>query len=150
MCSHSASYPQSIVAFFTVITYNSISFWRTHMKRWEDRIAKIKKTISEIQAQEAHEAHLKGAFVIDVRSLHEFNINHIEGSIHLGRDFLEFKIEEIVPNAENMIIVTCGGGLRSLFAAESLFNLGYTNVHSLLGGVKSWEAHNLPMHTTSN
>ena len=79
-----------------------------------------------------------------MRTLVEFQEQHIKNCIYLGRDFLEFKIEEVIPNTEQKIITACGGGFRSLFAAESLKNLGYNEVYNMAGGFRAWKAEGNP------
>ena len=44
------------------------------------------------------------------------------------RGFLELRVEEEVPEADTTVLVMCAGGVRSLFAAEGLQNLGYEDV----------------------
>ena len=84
------------------------------------------------------------AIIIDVRTLEEHNEKHIKNCIYLGRDFLEFKIEKHILNPDQVIIAACGGGLRSLFAAESLTKLGYNKVYNMAGGFRAWEVAKLP------
>ena len=41
-------------------------------------------------------------------------------------------------------ILYCAGGVRSLFAAQTLEQLGYTNVASMSGGFQAWKSAGLP------
>ena len=41
-------------------------------------------------------------------------------------------------------ILYCAGGVRSLFAAQTLEQLGYTNVASMTGGFQAWKSAGLP------
>lgn len=115
-----------------------------NMPSYEDRINELRKYISELGAQEAHTMQQAGAIIIDVRTRAEYDTLHIKDAIYLGRDFLEFKIAEIAPNSNTKIILACGGGSRSLFAAESLISLGYNQVYNLQGGFKAWHQNDLP------
>ena len=114
------------------------------MTKCEQRIAELKDIIPEISVTEAHEMQQANAIIIDVRTLEEHNEKHIKNCIHLGRDFLEFKIEKHISNPDQVIITACGGGLRSLFAAESLTKLGYNKVYNMAGGFRAWEVAKLP------
>jgi len=39
----------------------------------------------------------------------------------------------------------CGGGYRSVLAADALQHMGYTNVVSMDGGIKAWRDAGYPM-----
>jgi molybdopterin/thiamine biosynthesis adenylyltransferase len=69
------------------------------------------------------------------------------GALRLGRSFLELRIEQAVPDAERTVVVMCGSGTRSLFAAEDLVRLGYAQVRSLAGGFTRWKNEGLPVET---
>ena len=114
------------------------------MNTCQKRLKELEKIIKCISAQEADQLLQNGAKIIDVRTPEEYNTSHITDSIYLGRDYLEFKIEEIIPDKSQKIIITCGGGFRSLFAAESLIKLGYTSIYNLTGGFRGWCESNLP------
>ncbi len=55
------------------------------------------------------------------------------------RGFLEQRIEDQVPERSAEIVVYCAGGTRSALAAQSLAELGYTNVKSMAGGFSAWK-----------
>ncbi|OOG55762.1 hypothetical protein B0E47_07760 [Rhodanobacter sp. B05] len=54
--------------------------------------------------------------------------------VRLGRSFLELKVEDAIPGMHDPVLVLCASGMRSLFAAESLLQLGYQDVRSVAGG----------------
>lgn len=88
-------------------------------------------------------AHLIGEteenfILLDVREDYEWDEGRIFGAIHMGRGLLECMIEEILEDKSAPIIVCCRGGNRSVLAAKSLKDLGYTSVRSLKGGVTAW------------
>ena len=41
-------------------------------------------------------------------------------------------------NKNQVILIYCHHGMRSLRAADYLSQLGYTNVHSIQGGIEAW------------
>jgi rhodanese-related sulfurtransferase len=49
-----------------------------------------------------------------------------------------------VPDTSAEIILYCGGGFRSVLAAESLQRMGYENVKSMAGGYRAWTGKKLP------
>lgn len=76
--------------------------------------------------------------VLDVREDHEWQKGHVPGATHLGRGILERDIEKLVPDTGTELVLYCGGGFRSALAADSLQRMGYTNVHSMIGGWSGW------------
>jgi len=76
--------------------------------------------------------------LVDVREESEFARGHLPGAIHLGKGIIERDIEQRVPGADTKLILYCGGGFRSVLAADNLQKMGYTNVESMDGGWKGW------------
>ncbi|PIR47873.1 sulfurtransferase [Candidatus Uhrbacteria bacterium CG10_big_fil_rev_8_21_14_0_10_50_16] len=72
--------------------------------------------------------------LLDVREEDEWNAGHIENAMHIPRGFLEFKVEEAVPDKGTRIIVYCARGGRAALAGQTLLELGYTHVQYLDGG----------------
>ena len=79
-----------------------------------------------------------GWVLIDVRENDEFRAGHLPGARGIGRGVLEYHIAEEVPDTEAEIVLYCRGGNRSALAADSLRNMGYTNVLSMRGGFREW------------
>lgn len=77
--------------------------------------------------------------LIDVRERSEFDEGHIAGATHLSKGFIETRIEDAVPDRSTPITLYCAGGVRSLLAARSLQELGYTDVQSMSGGFGAWK-----------
>ncbi|HET8721037.1 MAG TPA: rhodanese-like domain-containing protein [Nitrospira sp.] len=85
------------------------------------------------------------AHFLDVREDHEFAKDHAKGARHLGRGIIERDIETLVPDKQASILLYCGGGYRSVLAADALTEMGYTNVTSMDGGITAWRAAGYPM-----
>ena len=83
--------------------------------------------------------------LVDVREDKEYARDHARGAIHLGRGVLERDVETVIPNKQSEIILYCGGGYRSALAAHSLRQMGYSNVVSMMGGIKAWRDAGYPM-----
>ena len=77
------------------------------------------------------------AILMDVREDKEWMTGHTVGAVHLGKGILERDIELVVQNKGAEMIMYCGGGFRSVLTAEVAKRMGYTNVHSLIGGHKA-------------
>ncbi|MCA1979840.1 MAG: MBL fold metallo-hydrolase [Thiobacillus sp.] len=90
--------------------------------------------------------------VIDVRQPSELAI--LGGRIdaprfaNILRGWLEFQIEQTVPDKSTPIVVYCGVSQRSPLAAETLIKLGYTNVKNYRDGFFNWKRAGLPIVAT--
>jgi rhodanese-related sulfurtransferase len=83
--------------------------------------------------------------LIDVREESEYANDHLPGAIHLGKGIIERDIEERVPGLDTPLVLYCGGGYRSALAADNLQKMGYTNVLSMDGGIRSWREKQYPL-----
>ena len=82
---------------------------------------------------------------VDVREDNEYEQDHAAGAIHLGKGIIERDIETVIPNKHEPIVLYCGGGYRSVLAADSIRRMGYTNVISMDGGMKAWREAGYPI-----
>lgn len=85
--------------------------------------------------------------LIDTREESEWNEKRIPNSVYIGKGIIEREIEHLYPDESTTIILYCGGGYRSVLAAENLQRMGYKNVYSLIGGIGEWEEENLPIES---
>jgi phage shock protein E len=113
--------------------------------RFQQITADARKRVPEISPTEANQRQAAGAVLIDVRESEEFAQGHAQGATHLSKGVLELRIEGVVPNPETPIMCYCGGGSRSLLAADNLKKMGYTNVASIAGGLRAWKEAGLPV-----
>jgi rhodanese-related sulfurtransferase len=85
----------------------------------------------------AARANNSAVVLIDVREDREWNLGHAAGAVHMSRGTLESKIDSAVPR-DASVVLYCASGNRSALAAESLQQMGYTNVSSMSGGFRGW------------
>ena len=117
------------------------------MSRFTDIVARAKEhvqeqTIVEVKARiEDNESFA----LIDVREDREWVAAHITHATHIGKGVLERDIEAAVPLLNTPIVLYCGGGVRSILAAESLQRMGYTQVISMAGGFAAWHTAGYPV-----
>jgi len=105
--------------------------------------AKVREvSIDEVRAMQSAG---DGFTLVDVREDREFGVDHIPGSVHIGRGVLERDIEGRVPARGAKLVLYCGGGYRSALAAESIGRMGYTSVVSMAGGIRAWRAAGYPI-----
>jgi rhodanese-related sulfurtransferase len=109
------------------------------MKSAPELIAEAKGRIKQVTVPEVREM-LHGAHppvLLDVRDLQEVNLGKIPGAVHISRGNLETKVEAVIPRDANVVIY-CASGNRSAFAADTLQQMGYSNVASMAGGFRGW------------
>ena len=110
-----------------------------------DRLAELKARIPEVTPREALALQSRGAVLVDVREADEIVQGTPPGALRLGRGFLELRIEQAVPDPQRPLVLMCGSGTRSLFAAEDVARLGYRSVSSMAGGFTRWKHEGLPV-----
>jgi rhodanese-related sulfurtransferase len=84
------------------------------------------------------------AVLIDTREDSEWAAGHAAAAKHLGKGIIERDIEGAVPDYASEIILYCGGGFRSALAGDAIQKMGYTNVRSMAGGWRAWNAAGAP------
>ena len=112
-------------------------------------VDEARKRIKETNVQEVkHKLDVGEKFhLVDCREESEWARGHLPGAIHLGKGVIERDIEKTIPDTKSPIIIYCGGGYRSVLAAENIQKMGYTNVLSMDGGWRGWTAAGLPTAT---
>lgn len=110
-----------------------------HSKEFEKLVEDIKPNIKEISVEKTQERLKAGAKLIDVREDNEWNAEHAKDAEHIGRGVIERDIVWKYPDKETELILYCGGGYRSALAADNLQKMGYTNIHSMIGGWTAWK-----------
>lgn len=90
--------------------------------------------------------------VVDVREAEELAAGRLPGAMHVPRGVLEPKAapdsparDEAFADPERPVLLYCGSGARSAFAADTLRQLGFTRVASLAGGFAAWQEAGLPV-----
>src|SRR5688572_30765936 len=115
------------------------------MTSYRELLQQIKGEIDEIDVSRGRELLAEAdAAVVDVRERDEWAEGHIPGAVHIPRGSLESRIEGVVPDRSQTVVVYCGSGSRSIFAAKTLEELGYENVVSLSGGFTDWKRNGFP------
>src|SRR6202047_2060866 len=110
------------------------------MPSFRDLLQSTKAKIREVDTAAAEEAMTRpGAVVLDVREADEYEQGALPGALHIPRGFLESQVEGKVADHGAPIVVYCAGGTRSAFAAETLGQLGYSDVVSMAGGFNKWK-----------
>jgi molybdopterin/thiamine biosynthesis adenylyltransferase/rhodanese-related sulfurtransferase len=103
-------------------------------------LRQIKSRIDEVDPAAVREQLSNGAVVIDVRESEEWAAGHIPGARHVPKSYLESRIEGAVPDRSQHVVLYCGSGNRSAWAARTLVeDLGYEHVENMTGGFTLWK-----------
>lgn len=106
------------------------------------------ESVPYIQIQEAFS--LDSIVFLDTRRIEEFKVSHLENAIWVGYDqFDAEKIRLSIPNYNSQIVVYCSIGVRSEDIGEKLFEIGYTKVKNLYGGIFRWKNQGYPIYDTN-
>ena len=89
-----------------------------------------------VQWRDILSVDLSKDFLLDVRTIHEYNLSHIEGAVNVPVDELRNRLSEIP--SDKRIVVYCAVGLRGYLACRILMQHGFTNVFNLSGGFKTY------------
>lgn len=69
------------------------------------------------------------AIIVDVRRENEYKAGHIPGAVLLTMETISAETaEKVLPDKSKMILVYCRSGRRSKIAAQTLSELGYSNL----------------------
>ena len=110
------------------------------MASFRELLNKAKSVINEIDTAGAQQRILNSSpIVLDIREPDEFEQGALDGVTHIPRGHLEAQVEQRIQDHDAEIIVYCAGGVRSAFAAQTLGELGYTDVVSMDGGFGKWK-----------
>jgi rhodanese-related sulfurtransferase len=92
-----------------------------------------------------HAANGHPVLLIDVRQPWEHQLATLPNSLLIPLNDIAQRSKEVAADPLTLIVVYCHHGIRSLSAGTFLERLGYTNVHSLAGGIDAWSCEVDPM-----
>src|SRR3954449_7335691 len=109
------------------------------MATFRDLLSAAKAQIDEVDTAGAEALIAKGALILDVREPDEYEQGALPGAVHIPRGHLEAQVEGRLLDKTAPVVVYCAGGVRSAFAAQTMQELGYTDVLSMAGGFGKWK-----------
>lgn len=86
----------------------------------------------------------KGAQLIDVRTLGEYNSGHLKNALlidYMSSDFKSKAFKGI--DKSKPVLLYCASGGRSAKSAKMYKEAGFKKVYNLVGGFRAWKAKNL-------
>ncbi len=91
------------------------------------------KNISYDQAMELLKIYQ--AKLIDTQTRYEYEKRHIVGSINIPVEEITEKAYQYFNDRNEVLVVYCLNGTRSIAACDMLQRLGYSNVFNIQGGI---------------
>ncbi len=88
------------------------------------------------------------ALVIDVRESHEYEEEHIPGTLLLPLSFMDAELFPLI--TEPGVVMVCQVGKRSAAAAKQLIKAGVPGARSLAGGIDAWIEAGLELEGTKH
>ena len=77
--------------------------------------------------------------ILDSRPMSEYRVMNIPGAIDCPGAELVYRLGEVAPDPETLVVVNCAGRTRSIIGAQSLINAGVPNrVVALENGTMGW------------
>ena len=84
-----------------------------------------------------------GLVVLDVRTVSEYDGDHLEGAINIPVEVLSQHLSELNKNDE--LLVYCRTGNRSTTAVGILRENGYDRIYHMDGGIMAWGSAKFPI-----
>ena len=76
--------------------------------------------------------------LLDVREPDEYEVANIDGSLLIPMSELQQRVGELEPHRDQLIVVHCHHGVRSLRVTHALRDSGFSRVQSMAGGIDLW------------
>ncbi len=116
-------------------------FWKVAGPLFRKALKQKHRDVSEISIQEVNRL-LKSKeppVLLDVREKEELALGYLKNSIFIPRASLPEKVETLIPDKGQPIVVYCAAGVRSILAAKTLREMGYQQVLSMREGIEGWK-----------
>jgi sulfur-carrier protein adenylyltransferase/sulfurtransferase len=107
----------------------------------------VKSRIEQLDPADARDELSRGdSVLIDTREQHEWDEAHLEDATLVPPASVAERIQDVVPDRSQRVLLYCATGNRSARAADVLESeLGYENTASVAGGIVAWQEAGLPV-----
>ena len=86
-----------------------------------------------------------GITLLDVRESDNYREAHIPGALLIPRGQLELRVNELLPDPTQRIVVYCQFGKISTLATATLRDMGFTRAVAMHGGMQAWLEKDYPL-----
>ena len=87
-----------------------------------------------------------GGFLLDVRTTSEWDQDgHLADATLIPHSDLEEREDELPTDKDTLILLYCRSGNRSQDAAQTLLDMGFTNLIELESGINGWKNAGMPV-----
>ena len=105
---------------------------------YEDLCEAARRDVREIAPGDLEGFRQSGGVIIDVRETNEYQDGILRDALLIPRGSLEKQIQDRIKDHDGPICLYCASGKRSLLAARTLQEMGFTDICSLQGGFTGW------------
>lgn len=118
-----------------------------HNPRFLAFVNEVRQRVNEVDVQQVKRwmEQNRPFVLVDVREESEWAKGHLPSAQYMGRGILERDIETRYPELDTPLVLYCGGGFRSVLAADNLQQMGYRDVISMDGGYRGWVESGYPL-----
>ena len=121
----------------------------------DELLARARRRLRRISAQEAAAEQAAGALLVDIRPADErARDGDIPGAVVVDRNVLEWRLDPAsawhslaVRDHDQRVILICGQGYQSSLAAANLQEIGLVNATDVIDGFEGWLAAKLPVES---
>jgi len=108
-------------------------------KTYYDLVREAKTRVKEVTAAETIQIlnANPGTVIVDCREPNEAALGTVAGAVVVPRGIMEQNIERVAKR-DQKVIIYCAGGNRSALAADTLREMGYSDVATMAGGFRAW------------
>ena len=85
--------------------------------------------------------------MLDVRERDAYEAGHVPGATLLPRGQLELRVNDLLPDPTQRIVVCCEFGRISTLAASTLRTMGYQRAVALDDGLQAWREAGFPLRS---
>jgi rhodanese-related sulfurtransferase len=137
-CSRCAGISQGTYLLDASVIHDSKVVTATHsiaITSNPDQIIVVDLDVEE--AKRMMESKSKDIILLDVRTVEEYDLAHINGALSIPIAELDNGTEKL--NTSTKIIVYGGNGVNSTIACAMLIENGFERVYNVIGGLNAWE-----------
>ena len=73
-------------------------------------VKQVRAQVDEVDPAEVRELLDEGVVIVDVREQEEWDAGHLPGAVHVPRGYLESRIDGVVPDRAQRVILYCASG----------------------------------------